>query len=244
MKLLFTGMNGTVAPVVARYFHANGHQIISYDRNIISTTDFKEITSFMIDQHIEGCLHFAMGSVEWSEMLARIANEHSIKFLYVSTVSVFSNTQIGPHDITRVPQPDDDYGRYKYQSELAIKNVNPHAYIARIGWQIGSNDEGNQMIHYFKSQMQENGYIAASSLWYPSCSFLEDTAKALYAIFSNLSPDLYLVNSNDHYTFYKICNHFAKLYDWMNVRETKHFTADHRMIDDRVKIKKFSEYFT
>lgn len=241
MNVLITGMNGTVAPFVADWFKQKDHHILSYDREKVSTDNLNLIKDYFIKHNIELCLHFAMGSVEWTGLLARISYDLNVKFIYISTVSVFSDEQFGPYHVTDIPKPDSEYGIYKRQSELIAKKENPKVYILRLGWQIGYDFSKNQMLHFLKQQMEEKGFIEASSKWYPSASFLEDTAKAIGEICLHHPPDLYLINSNHSYTFYEIAKNLSLLYPEFIIKETTDFEADHRMIDLRVPIKKFRE---
>jgi len=243
MKALFTGMNGTVAPAVAAYFKEKGHEMIIYDREKVSTTHVDQVESFIKQEHIDVLLHFAMGSYEWTTMLAKICKALSIKFVFISTVSVFSNNQRGPYTIDSIPDATDEYGAYKRKSELLVIENNPDAYIIRLGWQIGKGRGKNQMIDYLYQQMDKQGYISASSLWYPSVSFLEDSAEAVHQITTQLPPNLYHVNSNESLTFYEIVTRLRSLYPEFIVRENQEFDADHRMVDDRVMIRKLKEVF-
>ncbi len=243
MKAIFTGMNGTVAPFVANYFSEKGYEVIAYDRNIVSTENEREIEPFILRHQPKILLHFAMGSIEWTKNLSLICSKKQIEFVYISTVSVFSNENRGPHTIDSIPDADDDYGRYKRMSESVVLNNHTSPYIIRLGWQIGYGKGQNQMIDFLYRKMAEEGEIKASSLWYPATSFLQDTASAIYQIVHELKPGLYHVNSNDQYTYYEIVQYLSKIYAELTVVETKDFNADHRMIDERVKIRKLSEIF-
>lgn len=243
MKALFTGMNGTVAPAVATYFKEKGYEIISYDRNSISTINVDEIDQFIQKAKIDMLLHFAMGSFEWTAMLATVCKKRSIPFVFISTVSVFSNQNRGPYTVDSIPDASDEYGSYKRKSEQIVMLNNPQAYIIRLGWQIGNSRGKNQMIDFLYQQMDKQGFISASSLWYPSVSFLEDSASAIYQIIKNLPAGLYHVNSNESYTFFDIVTRLTRIYPEFVVKENKEFDADHRMVDGRVHIKTLKDIF-
>jgi len=244
MKTIFTGMNGTVAPAVASYFTLQGVEVISYNREKISTLNQDEIEAFIKEQKINMFFHFAMGSYDWTSMLAIVCKKLEIPFVFISTVSVFASDRKGPYTIDMIPDANDDYGLYKRESERLVTLYNPNAYIIRLGWQIGNSKGKNQMIDFLYKQMDEYGFIKASSLWYPSVSFLDDSAKAIYHITQELDPSLYHVNSNNSYTFFEIVNFLKTLYPEFIIKESTDFVADHRMIDDRVKIRTLDEIFS
>src|SRR5690606_29603592 len=184
-----------------------------------------------------------MGAVSWTAILARLSYEKNIKFVYISTVSVFSNENFGPHDILAIPDATDDYGEYKRNSEEVARKVNPNAYIIRLGWQIGYEKGTNNMIDFLSKRMEQDGIIRASDSWHPSTSFIKDSAAAIYQIVTNLNHGLYHVNSNDHLTFYEIVKGLITMYHEFKVEKTNDYKADHRMVDERVEIPKLSEIF-
>lgn len=243
MKTIFTGMNGTVAPVVAHYFKEQGAQIIAYDRSIISTNNRFEIESFIHMHQPDALLHFAMGAPEWAEMLASICEKAHIKFIFISTSSVFDASVKGPITTQTKPHAEDPYGSYKITSEEKVKSAHPNAYIIRIGWQIGHKPGSNQMIDFLTKAMEKDGVIHASTKWYPSCSFIEDSAEAIYDIVTRLKPDTYLVNSNDGYSFFEIVSALKKMHPLFDVKPSDEPNLNHLMIDDRPKMTRLSERF-
>lgn len=236
MKAIITGMNGTVAPEVAKYFISMGVDIVAFDRRKIDIDNEKIIEDFLKDEKPNWFLHIATGPVELAERVAKICRELNIKFLFTSTVSVFSENSSGPYTIESIPNAEDDYGRYKRECEKRIKAVNPEAYIVRLGWQIGHSTGSNNMFDFLERSMAEKGYIEASSKWYPSCSFLEDTAEAIYHIIINFQNGLYLINSNKRSTFYDIVRAIDKGNNRWKVTPGSSPNRDDRMFDDRVNI--------
>ncbi len=181
-------------------------------------------------------LHIATGPVEWAERVAKICRKLQIKFLFTSTVSVFSEYGSGPYTIDSTPNAEDDYGRYKRECEDRIKAVNPEAYIVRLGWQIGRSVESNNMFAFLERSMAEKGTIEASNTWYPSCSFLEDTAEILYDIISHFPSGLYLINSNKKSSFFDIVCALNKGSKRWKITAGDYPKRDDRMVDNRVRI--------
>ncbi|KUP09672.1 epimerase [Bacillus coahuilensis m2-6] len=237
MKAIVTGMNGTVAPVLGEYLKTKGIEAIPWDREKVSTTDIKEMQAFF--DHIQPTyfFHIGMGPAQWASTLATICFERQIPFLFTSTVSVFSEAGTGPYTVESLPDAEDDYGKYKRDCEEAIKEANPNAWIVRIGWQIGHDRGSNYMIDFLERTMDEKGFIPASSEWYPSTSFLEDTVEALYTIFTTKQPGLYLANGNPSYSFHNIVTALNQKHGgkW-KVKETTDLKRDDRMFDDRVEL--------
>ena len=243
MKAIFTGLNGTVAPEVAKYFRSKKVEVIQYDRNVIPVDNEYEIESFLKLHQPDLFLHFAMGTPEWAGLLAKLSKKLKIKFVFISTVSVYSGKSKGPITLSTTPDAEDNYGKYKRVSEDKVLENNKDAYILRIGWQIGIQPGTNNMIDYLYKEMDKNGEIKASSKWYPSCSFMEDTAAGIFDAIQNHSNGTYLINSNDSFSFYEIVSNLKKIHPNFKVTEQRDFIQDIRMIDERIHIKKLSERF-
>lgn len=241
MRIIITGMNGTVAPWIAKVYTAKGYEIIPYDRSVVSIDDETAIQKFIESHDPRVIIHCALGPVTWAEILAKLARMLDITFVYTSTVSVYGNNQKGPFVVSDPVIPNDDYGTYKKACEEACVAINPKAYILRLGWQIGYDENHNQMLHYIHEQMKAHGVCKLSSRFYPSASFLEDTAKAIYHVVLHLPPDIYLLNSNHKYSLYEIGLYLKKLHPLIKIEEDTAFIYDNRMFDIRVPIKKLSE---
>jgi dTDP-4-dehydrorhamnose reductase len=236
MKAIITGMNGTVAPEVAKYFTSMGVDMVTWDRSKIDIHNEQMIIDFLQEEKPDLFLHIATGPVEWAETVAKMSGELNIKFLFTSTVSVFSEKSSGPYTIESLPNAEDDYGKYKRECEARINAVNPNAYITRLGWQIGHTIGSNHMFDFLERSMAEKGYIEASDQWYPSCSYLEDTAETLYDIITHFPSGLYLINSNKKSTFYEIVRALDKGRNRWQIIPGNSPNRDDRMFDERVKI--------
>ena len=236
MKAVITGMNGAVAPIVADYFASREMKVVPFDRSKVDINNKVAIKEFLELERPSLFLHIATGPVEWAEMVAKICREMNIRFLFTSTVSVFSEDGSGPYTIDSEPKAEDDYGKYKRECETKIAAINPDAYIVRLGWQIGHSAGSNNMFDFLERTMAENGFIEASEKWFPSCSFLADTAEALYDIVTNFPSGLYLLNSNKKSSFYDIVKGIDNGKNRWKVTPGSSLNRDDRMFDDRVNI--------
>ncbi len=130
------------------------------------------------------------------------------------------------------------YGAQKRAAEARVAAQHPEARIVRLGWQIGDDpgDGGNHLGAWMAAQVAQHGRVAASTRWLPACSFLADTAAAL-ARAATARPGLYLVDSNDGWTFYDVaCALAAKLGRPWPVVPTHAFAFDQRMQDARLGV--------
>ncbi|MEM8859760.1 MAG: sugar nucleotide-binding protein [Chloroflexota bacterium] len=244
MKILITGMNGTVAPVLAKTLISSGYAISSWNRSQVPIDDTAQIENFIATEQPDIFFHVATGPAEWAEKVAQVCAQQNIKFLFTSSVSVYSNTQQGPFSVDIEPVPNDDYGRYKLECERRVMGVNPSAWLVRLGWQIGTTMAGNHMVAHLEQAYQQDGSVEASTQWYPGCSFLEDTAAGIKAIVENQPAGVYHLGGNPGLTYFEIVTHLKETLErpW-EVRPTTAFVYNNRLVDGRFQSNSISDRF-
>ena len=242
MKALITGMNGTVAPVLAKALVGGGYSVSTWDRTQLPIDDRVQIEIFLDATQPDCFLHLATGPAGWAEQVAHLCAERNIKFLFTSTVSVYSSKQQGPFSVDIAPIPDDDYGKYKLECEQRILSKNPNALIVRLGWQIGTSISGNHMVAQLEQANQSAGFIEASTAWYPACSFLEDTAAGIKTIVETQPTGLYHLGGNPGLTYFEIVTRLNRVLQrqW-EVRPTASFVYNNRLIDPRIAVQSIAE---
>lgn len=239
MKAILTGMNGTVAPALARHLGAASVACVAWDRSAVPTEDLRRGGEFIAREAPDVFFQIAMGSPDWIEFTAAQCRERRIRFVYTSTVSVFDGGKPGPFAVDHPTDAPDDYGRYKADCERRIRSVNPDALIVRIGWQIGRAPGSNNMVDFLCRAQAEKGGIDASTGWIPSCAFLEDTAEGLHRLATSFSPGTYQLEGNPGWSFHAVVqglNHLLGM-QWA-VRSIDEPRKDIRMLDDRIAIGK------
>ncbi|MCB1100768.1 MAG: sugar nucleotide-binding protein, partial [Kiritimatiellae bacterium] len=183
------------------------------------------------------CFHLAVGPVDWTGLLADYAARRAIPFVHTSSVSVYGGHQTGPFSIHDVPEPQDDYGRYKKAGEDRIADVYPGAVLVRIGWQIGLVPGANHMVDHLTRTQAEQGRITASRNWFQACSFLDDTARTLVALAEGNLVGLVHLDANPGISFYELVaglKQYLKT-DWI-LDPSDEPALDNRLLDDRISI--------
>lgn len=193
MRILITGLSGTLAPVVARVARAQGHTVLGWDHRSLGFANERAFARLAP----EAVLHLAMADAEGSAQLAALAAARGLPLAVTSTAMVFHHQPDGPHGLGDARTAQDDYGRSKIAMEDAVRAAHPGASIVRIGWQIDEHATGpgsNNMLAQLDRWQAEAGEVAASRAWIPACSFMADTAAALLAL--RAQPGLHHVDSN------------------------------------------------
>ena len=235
-------MTGTVAPAIARYLTGKNNTIIRWDREAVPVDDYALMEKFISSQKATHFFHVATGSPLWAERVAEICLRFGIRFIFTSSVSVFSENSPGPFTTDHQPDATDDYGCYKIECENRIRSVNHEAIIARLGWQIGDSPGSNNMVDFLFKTMSDKGLIEASSLWYPACSLLPDSAEALHTLALGYPPGTYHIDGNPGFSFLEIVKALNEKHgnSW-NVVESFLPERDSRMLEERIKVRSIAE---
>jgi dTDP-4-dehydrorhamnose reductase len=178
LRLLITGLGGTLGPVLAAAARARGHTVLPWHRQ---APGFQPVLAFAQLQPT-AVAHLGLCDAAASGQLARLAAAASVPFLFTSTAMVFDHRPDGPHRPGDHRTARDDYGLMKVASEDAIRAADAAASIVRLGWQIGPGATGNTMLTALHRWQAEQGEVAVSSAWTPACSFMDDTAAALLVL--------------------------------------------------------------
>jgi len=239
---LVTGLNGTVAPALAHALRERGYAVARWDRTAVPTDD-PAASGFVREVRPDVFFHVATGPPEWAEAVARACAAEGVPFVFTSSVSVFAERQRGPFPVDALPEPEDDYGRYKLDCERRVRAAHPGAVVARLGWQIGAAPGGNHMVDHLDRQHREHGRVAASTRWRPACSFLPDTAHVL-ADLALAGPGLYHLDGNPGLSFFEIASGLNSLLgDPWHVEPTEEPERDSRMLDKRLRVRPVSDWF-
>lgn len=235
MKLLLTGVRGTVAPWVAKEAELRGWEVVAWNRNAVDPADEAASAAFLRAEAPDAIAHLAMGSEQWAGGLAAFASHRGAAMLFVSTAMVFDASQGGPHFPADIRGARDEYGQYKVRCEDAVMAANPSATIARIGWQISPEPVGNNMLRQLDEQNARDGRIKASSAWRPACSFITDTAAALCDLITEQPAGPVHLDSNaqDAWTFDEVVRRLAAKYErrWV-IDVTQDYAHDQRLVNE------------
>lgn len=238
-KVYLTGITGTVAPYIKEALVKEGYFVSDNHIRINVTEDILKLKTHVEQLWPNLIIHLALGPIEVVEMFATYAKANNISFVYISTVSVFEDNKGGPYYKEDEVKVKNDYGLYKYKCEQKALSIYRETHIIRLGWQISpkADSKSNNMFKFIKDNTDQQGNIKVSNKFYPSTSFLDQTALAVVDIIKK-PAGLYLVNSNSKYSLYQILGMLKQRFNLkINIIKDDSFQRNDIMIDDRVKIK-------
>lgn len=249
MKVLVTGLRGTVGRALEAELRAGGHEVVGWDRASVPIDRYHEMDRFVAETAPDAVVNLAIASQptgrdregwlvnhDLPSELAWICRGRGLRFLHTSSVMVFSPAAAGPFTIESTPDAEHGYGYEKRVAEARVFYQYPEATVVRLGWQIGDAAGSNNMIDYLERQQREHGQVAASTRFRPACSFLPDTAAALVRALT-MPPGLYQLDGNERHTLFEIAGALAALHGgrW-RVVEADEPAQDQRMIDPRLEV--------
>lgn len=196
MRLLITGLSGTLAPVLAAAAAERGHSVLGWNRQQVPPHDLDAANAWLERAAPDAIAHLATGDAVWASWLAAWAHARGLPLLFTSTAMVFHHQPDGPHRLHDLRNAQDGYGRSKIACEDAVLAAHGRATVARIGWQIDVARPGNNMLMQLDQWQAQQGEVAASRTWLPACSFMTDTATALLALLEQPQPGLLHLDSN------------------------------------------------
>ncbi len=108
-KAIITGASGAVGTTLAPILREQGWEVLAWDRTAVSLTDLPDMQSYLEYEFPDVLFHLATAvedtgleneswvvNVEWSETLARLCRQVGIRFLFTSSVMVFTDQAQGP----------------------------------------------------------------------------------------------------------------------------------------------------
>lgn len=197
-RTMVTGCNGQLGHAIRDYVEEHGLE--GFEFNDIDTFDFSDPAQYdRFDWSLYGTIinagaYTAVDKAETPEgralawkanaqgpaLLARVAREHNITLVHVSSDYVFDGTR-EEHDESEGFAPLGVYGQTKAAGDIAVANA-PRHYILRSSWVIG---EGHNFV---KTMMGLSGRVAKGELervtvvddQYGRLTFTGDMAEAIF----------------------------------------------------------------
>lgn len=238
MKVLVTGLTGTLAPHFGDVFALQGCDVIDWDNQQIDSNDSTRVLDFLTSSKPDAIVHLAMGSEHWAGLLARWSAQHNCQFLFTSSAMVFGSRQDGPYQSDAPRLAEDDYGAYKIRCEDMVTAANPDAIILRMGWQFFPEKlAGNNMLAQLNNQFKQQGKVVCSTLWKPPVSHMQDTAEIAWRLLGQRAQGIWQLDSNSQLglSLYQIASEMnSRLHLGWIVEPDESYHHDQRLVDDRL----------
>lgn len=153
MKILVTGVGGQLGFDVAKELESRGHEVVGTDHHSMDITDGARVESVIRDAMPDAVIHCAAYTavdaaeddeaqcrrvnVDGVEHIAKVCGALDIPLLHISTDYVFGGQGERPWEPEDERDPQNVYGRTKYEGELAVQNLLEKYFIVRVTWTFG-----------------------------------------------------------------------------------------------------------
>lgn len=140
-------------------------------------------------------------NVEGTRNIALACRQYDIKLLYVSTDYVFSGDGTEPWKSDDERKPASQYGKSKYQGELAVENLLDQYFIVRISWVFGIN--GKNFIKSILKLAENSNEIKVVSDQVGSPTYTVDVAKIMVDMIQTDKYGKYNVSNEGFCSWYE-----------------------------------------
>ena len=218
MKLLITGASGLLGVNLA-VEAMRAHEVIGVDRGKLKSAPFQVIQADLLEgsvinsimdasqpdwlihcaalANLEQCEehpdHARILNTEIPGELANICAKKDIRFVHISTDSVFDGTKESIYLEEDEPSPPGVYSRTKLEGERAVQKANPQAIIARVnfyGWSLGAR---RSLGEFFVNNLREGKSVHGFSDVIFCPMLVNDTARLLLEMLQKGLSGLYHV---------------------------------------------------
>src|SRR5882724_2031503 len=104
MKAIITGANGTVGSALVKFLQSQGHWVVVWDRAAVPIDRYQPMEDFVRREKPDALFHLAIASrstgvpneswlvnYEWSSELAWVTRQLGLRFVFTSSVMVFTD---------------------------------------------------------------------------------------------------------------------------------------------------------
>jgi dTDP-4-dehydrorhamnose reductase len=123
MKAVVTGASGTLGTALGKYLEQHDIEVIAWDRQEVPVDSYQTMEAYLRKTQPRILFHLAVASqpigrrneswvvnYEWASELAWLTRALRIRFVFPSSVMVFSPQNPGPYTISSVPDAAYGYG--------------------------------------------------------------------------------------------------------------------------------------
>ena len=144
MKAMITGASGTVGRALSHYLTQQGHTALGWNRTEAPLDDYAAMEAYLRRYQPDVLFHLAVASeatgrenegwwvtYHWTGELAWLCRQLDIRFVFTSTVMVYTNDAVGPFTPATTADASEGYGYETLQAEERTFAQNPAAVDAR-----------------------------------------------------------------------------------------------------------------
>lgn len=224
MKYLITGSNGQLGYDLIKELESHGeNEIVGIDRDVDITNrnlvlkKIKEEKPDIIfhcaawtnvdgaEDNIEECTKV---NVDGTKNLIDAAETVEAKLFYISTDYIFDGNKDGIYEIDDIPNPQNIYGKTKFQGEELVKKYPKH-FIVRTSWVFGIN--GHNFIKTMLKLAETKTEINVVKDQIGSPTYTVDLAKLLVDMSNTEEYGTYQANNDGYCSWSELASYIFEI---------------------------------
>ena len=225
MRILVTGANGQLGSDVVDCLLQNGHEVIRAHKEDCDITDAAAVYGYFDSVAPEAVIHCAAYTavdraesdreacfavnVTGSENVAKAAEKHRAKCVYISSDYVFDGEGEIPFETDGKKGPKNYYGLTKLEGENATLENCTRAFIVRISWVFGMN--GGNFVKTIARISAENDEINVVDDQVGSPTYTKDVSRVLAEMVTTEKYGVYHVTNEGFCSWREFAGEIIKI---------------------------------
>lgn len=226
MKILITGANGQLGTELRHLLDGRGIEYRATDAAELDITNADAVNSYFADYQPDVVYHCAAYTavdkaedegkeinqkvnVDGTENLAKAAASVDATLIYISTDYVFDGDSDELYTVDHQPAPRNEYGRTKYEGELAVQKYAKKYYIIRTSWVFG--EYGHNFVYTMLELAKTHDHLTVVDDQFGRPSWTKNLAEFMtYTVDQNLEYGIYHLSNDNSCNWYEFASEILK----------------------------------
>lgn len=222
MKILITGANGQLGTELRHLLDSRGVEYRGTDVKDLDITDAGAVNKYVADYQPDVIYHCAAYTavdkaedegkelnqkinVTGTENLAKAAAAVDATIVYISTDYVFDGDKQEIYSVDDQPAPRNEYGRTKYEGELAVQKFAKKYYIIRTSWVFG--EYGHNFVYTMLDLAKTHDHLTVVDDQFGRPSWTKTLAEFMtFAVNQKLDYGIYHLSEDNSCNWYEFAS--------------------------------------
>lgn len=227
MEILITGANGQLGTELRHLLDERHIAYIAADSKELDITDSNAVDKFFAENRPKIVYHCAAYTavdaaeeepgksldqkvnVDGTMNVAKAAESVGATLVYISTDYVFDGTKKDMYSVADTPNPMNEYGRTKYEGELAVQRIMSKFYIIRTSWVFGKY--GKNFVYTMLNLAQTHDHLTVVSDQIGRPTWTRTLAEfMLHVVDNHADYGIYHLSNEDSCSWYEFAKETLK----------------------------------
>lgn len=227
MEILITGANGQLGTELRHLLDERHIAYIAAGSKELDITDSNAVDKFFAENRPKIVYHCAAYTavdaaeeepgksldqkvnVDGTINVAKAAESVGATLVYISTDYVFDGTKTDMYSVADTPNPMNEYGRTKYEGELAVQRIMSKFYIIRTSWVFGKY--GKNFVYTMLNLAQTHDHLTVVSDQIGRPTWTRTLAEfMLHVVVNHADYGIYHLSNEDSCSWYEFASEILK----------------------------------